>query len=64
MNALRTLGYEAVWHGERSWNGEGILARHHVPVLTRASLPGNPKVIIPKISILMIGKVNKCGDVT
>src|SRR5450432_924612 len=41
VNALRTLGYEAVWQGERSWNGVAILARHHVPVLTRTSLPGN-----------------------
>jgi exodeoxyribonuclease-3 len=41
VNALRTLGYEAVWQGERSWNGVGILARNHVPVLTCTSLPGN-----------------------
>ena len=39
VNALRTFGYEAVWQGERSWNGVAILARHHVPVLTRTSLP-------------------------
>lgn len=39
--ALRTLGYEAVWQGERSWNGVAILARNHTPVLTRTSLPGN-----------------------
>ena len=31
VKALRTLGYEAVWQGERSWNGVAILARHHVP---------------------------------
>ena len=43
VNALRNLGYEAVWQGERSWNGVAILARHHVPVLTRTSLPGNPE---------------------
>jgi exodeoxyribonuclease-3 len=42
VNALRTLGYEAVWQGERSWNGVAILARNHTPVLTRTSLPGNP----------------------
>ena len=42
-NALRTLGYEAVWQGERSWNGVAILARNHAPVLTRVSLPGNPE---------------------
>jgi len=28
---------------ERSWNGVAILARNHAPVLTRASLPGNPQ---------------------
>jgi len=39
---LQALGYQAVWHGERSWNGVAILARHHVPVLTRSSLPGDP----------------------
>ena len=43
VNALRTLGYEAVWQGERSWKGVAILARHHVPVLTCTSLPGNPE---------------------
>jgi exodeoxyribonuclease III len=40
--ALRSLGYEAVWQGERSWNGVAILARGRAPVLTRSSLPGNP----------------------
>src|SRR5262249_1725441 len=43
VNALRNLGYEAVWQGERSWNGVAILARNHTPVLTRSSLPGDPK---------------------
>jgi len=41
VNALRTLGYEAVWQGERSWNGVAILARNCVPVLTCTSLPGD-----------------------
>lgn len=40
--ALRGLGYEAVWQGERSWNGVAILARNCEPVLTRSSLPGDP----------------------
>ena len=39
--ALRALGYGAVWQGERSWNGVAILARGHDPVLTRSGLPGN-----------------------
>lgn len=41
VDALRNLGYEPVWQGERSWNGVAILARNHTPVLTRASLPGD-----------------------
>jgi exodeoxyribonuclease-3 len=44
VNALRTLGYEAVWQGERFWNGVAILARNHIPVLTRTSLPGDSEV--------------------
>jgi exodeoxyribonuclease-3 len=41
-DALRALGYRAVWRGERSWNGVAILARGCEPVLTRSSLPGHP----------------------
>jgi exodeoxyribonuclease-3 len=43
VHALRALGYEAVWQGERSWNGVAILAREQDPVLTRLSLPGDPE---------------------
>jgi exodeoxyribonuclease III len=39
--ALRSAGYEAVWVGERSWNGVAILARAQKPVLTRSMLPGD-----------------------
>ncbi len=40
--ALRRVGYESVCCGQRSWNGVAILARGQAPVLTRASLPGDP----------------------
>ena len=39
--ALGELGYQAVWQGERPWNGVAILARDHEPVVTRECLPGN-----------------------
>jgi exodeoxyribonuclease III len=42
-DALCTLGYRAVWLGERSWNGVAILARGVDPILTRISLPGRPE---------------------
>jgi exodeoxyribonuclease-3 len=41
--AVRSLGYEAVWAGERSWNGVAILARKQTPVVTRSTLPGDPQ---------------------
>ena len=40
-DALRSAGYEAVWVGERSWNGVAILARKQKPVLTCSVLPGD-----------------------
>jgi exodeoxyribonuclease-3 len=39
---LRDLGYEAVWKGQRTWNGVAILARGTEPILTADSLPGDP----------------------
>src|SRR5213083_2198077 len=40
--ALRSAGYGAVWHGQKSWNGVAILARGAEPVETRRGLPGDP----------------------
>jgi exodeoxyribonuclease-3 len=40
--ALTAAGYDAVWVGQRSWNGVAILSRIGKPVLTRVRLPGDP----------------------
>src|SRR5213079_2020152 len=40
--AIRDAGYDAIWHGQKSWNGVGILARGTQPVETRRGLPGDP----------------------
>jgi exodeoxyribonuclease-3 len=42
IDAIREAGYEAVWHGQKSWNGVAILARGGVPRETRRGLPGDP----------------------
>ena len=42
VDAIRKAGYGAVWRGQKTWNGVAILARDAEPVLTRASLPGDP----------------------
>lgn len=38
---IREAGYEAIWHGQKSWNGVAILARGVKPVETRRGLPGD-----------------------
>ena len=40
--AIKKTGYDAVWRGEKSWNGVAILGRAGEPVLTRTGLPGDP----------------------
>lgn len=40
-DAIRRAGYDAVWRGQKSWNGVAILARGTTPILTRSELPGS-----------------------
>ena len=40
--AIRGAGYEAVWKGQKSWNGVAILGRGGAPIVTRTELPGDP----------------------
>jgi exodeoxyribonuclease-3 len=41
IDAVREAGYDAIWHGQKSWNGVAILARGATPVETRRGLPGD-----------------------
>ncbi|MEO7241572.1 MAG: exodeoxyribonuclease III [Variovorax sp.] len=41
-DAIRAMGYEAVVHGEKTWNGVAILAKGAQPLETRRGLPGAP----------------------
>jgi exodeoxyribonuclease-3 len=40
--AIRDLGYDVVWHGQKSWNGVAILSRVGEVCETRRGLPGDP----------------------
>jgi exodeoxyribonuclease-3 len=39
---VEALGYQAIWHGQRSWNGVAILSCVGAPVETRRGLPDDP----------------------
>jgi exodeoxyribonuclease-3 len=40
--ALQEAGYEAIWHGQKSFNGVAILAKGVKPKERRRGLPGDP----------------------
>jgi exodeoxyribonuclease-3 len=40
--AIRDLGYDVIWHGQKSWNGVAILSRVGEIHETRRGLPGDP----------------------
>src|SRR5581483_4533419 len=42
LSELRRLGYGAIWHGQKAWNGVAILAKGTTPKEIRRGLPGDP----------------------
>jgi exodeoxyribonuclease III len=42
VEAIREAGYQAIWHGQKSYNGVAILARGADPTERRRGLPGDP----------------------
>lgn len=58
--AIKEAGYEAIWHGQKSWNGVAILARGRKPEEVRRGLPGDPedlhsRYIEAKVNGIIIG---------
>ncbi|HEU0136379.1 MAG TPA: exodeoxyribonuclease III [Flavobacterium sp.] len=43
IDAIRDAGYNAVWHGQKSWNGVAILARNMEIQEVCRVLPGDPE---------------------
>jgi len=42
QSAIGDLGYQAIWHGQKSWNGVAILSRVGEIHETRRGLPDDP----------------------
>jgi exodeoxyribonuclease III len=43
--AIEEAGYNALWHGQKSWNGVAILAKDRSITEVRRALPGDPEDI-------------------
>ena len=41
--AIKDAGYEAIWHGQKSWNGVAILSKVGTPQEIGRVLPGDPE---------------------
>ena len=41
VQAINDAGYNAIWHGQKSWNGVAILARNEMPQEVCNALPGD-----------------------
>ena len=39
VSEIGAAGYQAIWHGQKAWNGVAILARGTNPIETRRGLP-------------------------
>lgn len=54
---IAKLGYQAVWHGQKSWNGVAILSRIGAPVETRRGLPGDPEDLHSRYIEAQVGDI-------
>ena len=43
LQAIQDAGYQAVWHGQKSWNGVAILSKNSLPEERCRVLPGDPE---------------------
>lgn len=43
LHAIKDVGYHAIWHGQKSWNGVAILSKNIIPKEICRVLPGDPE---------------------
>lgn len=55
--AIMDAGYQAIWHGQKSWNGVAILSRHEKPQEIRRILPGDPEDMHSRYIEAIVGKM-------
>ncbi len=57
LQAIQDAGYNAIWHGQKSWNGVAILARHEKPEEICRVLPGDPEDSHSRYIEAMVGGI-------
>lgn len=57
LAAIQAAGYEAVWHGQKSWNGVAILSRSLPIQEIRRSLPGDKSDTHSRYLEVVVGQI-------
>ena len=60
LKAINDAGYNAIWHGQKSWNGVAILARGMEIQEMRRGLPGDPEDTHSRYIEAMINDIHIC----
>jgi len=58
--AIIDAGYNAIWHGQKSWNGVAILAKGEIQKLKRG-LPGDPEDLHSRYIEAFVNKRQPCS---
>jgi len=58
LSGIEAAGYQAIWHGQKSWNGVAVLAKQDIPLreITRA-LPGDPEDLQSRYLEVLAGPI-------
>ena len=59
--AIVDAGYQAIWQGQKSWNGVAILSRGHAIEEIQRGLPGNPEDEQSRYLEARVNGVHVCG---
>lgn len=60
LKAINDAGYQAIWHGQKSWNGVAILSKDHEIKEIGRGLPGNPDDVQSRYIEAMINDIVVC----
>jgi exodeoxyribonuclease-3 len=58
--AIKEAGYNAIWHGQKSWNGVAIMARNVQPVEIMRVLPGDEEDNHSRYIEAMVNDIHIC----
>lgn len=59
LKEINAIGYHAVWHGQKSWNGVAVLSKYEIEEVSRA-LPGDTEDVQSRYLEVMIQQVAIC----